>query len=239
MKGQRGRQRGERHIRLPYWLLRSPAWLALSPNGKAALLHLWECHNGTNNGQIVYAVRAAEKIGLSQYQAARALKEAVELGFLRIARDSAFTLKSKKARLWEITAEPVNGAPATKDFMRWTSPLASPIDRRKNPNKRRRDPGKSKTQLHQCNAQSHQCNRDPEKALKNTRSVAPVQPSEAKSTPSQLHQCNTSISTMGAASDTLVPDLLPSSPKPDLALAKKKRRAVQFGETAFLERTRR
>jgi hypothetical protein len=44
---------GERFVALQHWMLRSPAWRALSPNGKAVLIHLWERNNGTNNGQIV------------------------------------------------------------------------------------------------------------------------------------------------------------------------------------------
>jgi hypothetical protein len=55
------------------------------------LLHIWERHNGANNGQIVYAVRDAVQIGLSKATAARALTEAIELGFLRVTRSSSFT----------------------------------------------------------------------------------------------------------------------------------------------------
>jgi hypothetical protein len=39
---RKGRARGDRHIRLHHWMLRSAAWAALSPNGKAVLLDLWK-----------------------------------------------------------------------------------------------------------------------------------------------------------------------------------------------------
>jgi hypothetical protein len=111
---------GERFVVLHHWLLKSPAWRAFSPNGKAILLHIWERHNGANNGEIVYAVREAKKIGLSKSPAARALKEAIDLGFLRITRNASFTLKTKEARSYALTAEPINGRTATKEFMKWT-----------------------------------------------------------------------------------------------------------------------
>jgi hypothetical protein len=114
-------------------MLRCPAWLALTPVAKAILLHIWVRHNGSNNAQIVYAVREARKIRISQSSAARALDELVELGFLRVTRWSAFTVKSKEAREWRLTAEPVDGRPPTKDFMRWAGPKTTPAShRRKN-----------------------------------------------------------------------------------------------------------
>jgi hypothetical protein len=124
---------GDRFVGLPHYLLRSVAWLALSPNGKAVLLHIWVRHNGANNGQIVYAVREAAEIGLSRTVAARALDELVELGFLRITRQSAFSLKTKEAREWRLTAEPTDGHAATKDFMRWSGLKKRPASHQPKP----------------------------------------------------------------------------------------------------------
>jgi hypothetical protein len=119
----RGRRRNgvERFVLLPHWMLRSAAWCALSPNAKAILIDVWQRHNGSNNGQLVYGVRDAEKIRLSKDQAARAFKELIALGFLKLRRDSSFTLKTKEARIWEITAECADGRPASKEFMSWTA----------------------------------------------------------------------------------------------------------------------
>ena len=60
------------------------------------LLDVWERNNGRNNGAIVYGVREAEKIAVTRKVAARALERLVELGFLRVMRDSSFTLKTKE-----------------------------------------------------------------------------------------------------------------------------------------------
>lgn len=137
---RRPHRSGERFVLLPHWVLRSPAWRALSPNAKAVLLHIWERHNGSNNGQIVYAVREATEIGIRKSQAAVALDELVRLGFLRITVDSAFHVKTKQAREWAITAEPVGSQPATKEFMRWLPPKfeiqSGPPDARSGPSDR-------------------------------------------------------------------------------------------------------
>lgn len=182
--GKRSRRGGERFVLLPHFMLRSAAWRALSPNAKAVLLHVWERHNGANNGEIVYAVRDAAPIGLSRATAARALNEAIELGFLRVTRWSAFRLKTKEAREWALTAEPIGGRPATKDFMRWTGP-------------------KSKTQSHQNNRQSHEGDSGAGNASESGNSVSPAALSAAKRGHAQSRQGDTSNipggSTPGAA----------------------------------------
>jgi hypothetical protein len=55
-----GQSRGERFIRLQFFMLKSDAWRSLTPDAKAILLHVWERHNGINNDEISYAVREAE-----------------------------------------------------------------------------------------------------------------------------------------------------------------------------------
>src|SRR5215472_10082719 len=109
-----------RFIALPHWMLKCEAWMTMPPTGKAVLIHVWQRHNGSNNGQIWYSVRDAKEIGLSYPTAARALRICIERGFLVVMRDSAFTVKVKEARLWRLTAEPCNGEPATREFMCWT-----------------------------------------------------------------------------------------------------------------------
>ena len=115
-----GRSTTERFIRLPHYLLGCPAWRTMSARAKAVLLDVWLRHNGTNNGQISYAVREGQAIGFGKSATAAALAENVERGFLRVRRGSWFDLKTKEARLWEITAEPIGEQPASKDFMRWS-----------------------------------------------------------------------------------------------------------------------
>lgn len=135
---------GERFILLPHFMLNCPAWKTLSPNAKALLLDVWTRHNGMNNGEIGYSVREAEEIGLSKDQAGRAFKELVERGFLKVRRSSAFTLRTKEARTWELTGERFGDNPATKDFMWWGA---------RSPQRDREATRKNKTQSHQRDRQ--------------------------------------------------------------------------------------
>lgn len=113
----------ERFVRLGHYMLRSPAWKTLSANAKAVYLEIAARYNGRNNGEIGYAVREAEAIGLPRSVASRALAELQERGFLRVTRASAFNVKTREARLWALTAEPIGDEKATKDFMRWQPPI--------------------------------------------------------------------------------------------------------------------
>jgi hypothetical protein len=203
----------ERFVALHHWLLKSPAWRALSSNAKAVLLHVWERHNGSNNAQIVYAVREAKAIGLSKSHAARALSELVDLGFLRVTRSSSFDLKTKEARVWGLTAEPIDGRPPTKDFMRWAQP-------------------ENKTRSHGRDPQSHGRDRGRKNGPENGSTVPQAGPLEAKSTPPQSHGRDTSILPGGTA-PTGEPATLSSTDQ----IAE--RRPPKFGDLAKAERTAR
>ena len=118
--------RDDRHVRLYHWLLNSDAWINLSPPAFKILAGIWKRNNGENNGRIPYSVRDAEAIGISKSTAARALQELQEKGFIRMTADSTFSLKTKEAREWELTAEPVGDNLPAKDFMRWRNLEHSP-----------------------------------------------------------------------------------------------------------------
>lgn len=176
-----GRNVTERHIRLPHFMLGSAAWMTLSPAAKALLLAVWTRHNGTNNGEIAYSVREARSIGLTKSVAARAFAELTERGFLKVWKPSTFTLKTREARTWELTAEPCSGQAPTRDFMRWSSEAA-----------------KNKTQSPQRDAQSLQRDTSAFRAIKLPISVPPAGPSGAETTVSQSLQRDTSILPGGA-----------------------------------------
>jgi hypothetical protein len=116
------KHRGPAHIRLNQWMLVMPVWRSLPNDSKAILVDLWSRHDGQNNGRIVYSVRDAKAVGVSRGQAQRMLKILVERGFLAVMKESAFTLKTREARLWRLTAESYGSQKATMDFMRWRPP---------------------------------------------------------------------------------------------------------------------
>lgn len=165
-----GRTTTDRFIMLAHYMLRSPAWKTLSPNAKALLIEVWARYNGANNGAISYAVREAEDIGLSKDQASRAFKELIKRGFLKMHRASTFSLKTKEARTWELTAVPNGESAPSKDFMRWTE---------------------SVTRSHQRDGQSHQCDSKPANETILLTSVAPARPTEPDLQSPQSHQRDT------------------------------------------------
>src|ERR1700730_9912738 len=107
-----------RYVGLTHWLLNSQAWKSMPEAACKLLIDVWKRHNGANNGEISYACREAEKIGISRPKAARMFDTLIERGFLVMVRESSFDRK-KIARTWRITAEPSGDKPATKDFMSW------------------------------------------------------------------------------------------------------------------------
>ena len=154
----------ERFVLLTHYMLKSRAWRTLSPNAKALLIDVWQRHNGINNGDINYAVREAEDIGLSKDQASRAFTELIQRGFLKVARNSAFTLKTKEARTWTLTGEELAGRAATKDFMHWLPDAERSLQRGCDVRH------ESKTRSHQRDPQSHRRDGDPENRLQSFRS---------------------------------------------------------------------
>ncbi|MBP2294710.1 hypothetical protein [Azospirillum rugosum] len=176
-----GRNETVRFIALPHYMLKCPAWRALSPNAKALLIDVWQRHNGANNGEIAYAVREAEGIGISRSSASRAFGELVELGFLKQRKASTFTLKTKEASTWELTAERFGDATPSKDFMRWQPAQRTAVS----------NPTGNKTQSHQRDPQSHQRDMKQGSATTLPVSVPPAGPSSAVSGSSQSHQRDT------------------------------------------------
>ena len=115
--------RTPRHVRLYHWLLESPAWRHCSPAARALYVEVCQRHNGTNNGQISFSVReAANSLGVSKNVPGKLFLELQDKGFLVKTMASSFSLKTKTATEWRLTAEPCDGEPATKDFMRWMPP---------------------------------------------------------------------------------------------------------------------
>ncbi len=156
----------------------------MAPTAKAVLLHLWKRHNGSNNGDIVYAVRDAGEIGVGKSNAAAALALLIERGFLQVRRNSAFNVKTKEARTWTVTAEPINGKPATRDFMYRSPPQSGPPDRK--------TVRKSKTQSGPPDTQSGPPDRKAQIEIILPVSVRRAGPSEAFLTTSQSGPPDTS-----------------------------------------------
>lgn len=166
------------------YIMRSPAWRALTPNDKAAYLELKWRYDGLNNGRIGLGCRElAEAMQSSKDTARRSLESLMEKGFLAKAKPSGFNVKNRVATEWRLTEYncDLSGHHATKDFMRW--------------------PTENKTQAHQKDAQAHQKDsRPPERReshpdRRTTGTVKPI-PMDA-----QAHQKDTYNITIGGRAD--------------------------------------
>lgn len=116
------RKGAQKHVRLYEWLLRSPAWRALTPNERAAYIELKRRYDGFNNGRIGLGERElAMSLNIGRDTARRALRGLIEKGFVSIATPSGFNRKDRTATEWRLAEEKcdLSGALASKDFMKW------------------------------------------------------------------------------------------------------------------------
>ena len=110
----------ERYLRLPHYLLKSAAWQSLDPIARSLFVEVAQRYNGQNNGEIGLGVReAGTALHVRPQTAGRAFDTLVATGFLHIARDSAFNVKSKLSREWTVTLFPRGDNRATNEFMYW------------------------------------------------------------------------------------------------------------------------
>ena len=123
-----GRNKGAGFVKLDYGLLDTEAWKHLSPDATKVLIDMWRRHNGSNNGEISYSAREAHgclmmAIGrkVSMDRATKGLRELQDKGFVVVAQDSTFTIKTKQARTWRL-AEAVEDRETVATFLR--KPLA-------------------------------------------------------------------------------------------------------------------
>lgn len=132
MSRSKGKAR-ERHIQgkfvaLPNWVADTPAWRSLSPVARCVWLELmrrWKGPHGSNNGSLYVASReVAELLNISKSTAARAFHELLDRGFIRITKPAGFEWRGGRrqstAPRYAATHEPVGGAPASKEFLRWS-----------------------------------------------------------------------------------------------------------------------
>jgi hypothetical protein len=126
-----GRSEGDRrHVRLEYWVLDHPNFLALSANAKVVMIYMAKRFNGFNNGQIGFGWRAGTLVatnskehrevafGLSRHQIGRALDELETAKFIVCTKPATFNQK-RLTREWRLTwlESGADGRqPPTKDF---------------------------------------------------------------------------------------------------------------------------
>ena len=120
----RRRDKGERYVKLRFWLLDSPAWQSLPPAARALYIEIVKRYYGSNNGRIVMGVRdAAKLIGVTKDPASLAFRFLEDRGFVICTKRGAFSHKTcMDASEWRLTEYDSDypAQHATKEFMRRT-----------------------------------------------------------------------------------------------------------------------
>ena len=116
---RKGRDKSERFVKLPYYLLRSAAWLHLTPRERTAFLLIAERYNGLNNGRISLSIREIVLLGrMAANSASKALKTLEDAGFIKKTFNGSFSQKKPLASEFELTYQPTEKAIASKEFMK-------------------------------------------------------------------------------------------------------------------------
>lgn len=116
----KGRSKYSRHIRIDHWILRSKAWKSLKPREVTIFLLLLQRYNGSNNGEISLSIREAARDGhMSQGGASSAIKNLIELGFIKCRFKGSFSQKAQLASEYELTHVRYGNRSPTKEFMSW------------------------------------------------------------------------------------------------------------------------
>jgi hypothetical protein len=113
-------------------MLRSQAWLALTPTARAAYVEVLSLYNGVNNGQLAMAARSlAGRLRCSKDTAARVLRELDDMGFIRAMMIGSYQLKNRKASEYRLTAFrcDVSNTPPSKEFLFWQTAQSAKKDR--------------------------------------------------------------------------------------------------------------
>lgn len=118
-------EKAPRHVRLEHWLMRTPAWRDLDCVARCAYVELASRYAGagSNNGRIPYSLREmADALNTSKATAMRALERLQDHGFVVLTKRGYFNVKLRHSTEWRLTEFmcDVNGALATKDFVRWS-----------------------------------------------------------------------------------------------------------------------
>ncbi len=117
----------DRYVRLPEYMLASPAWQSLDGNCRALYIELARRYRGpnSNNGKIPYSVReAAKALHIGRSTAQRCFDKLLDRGFTKIGKRSGFSMKGRVATEWLLTefADDTSSTLAlpTNDFMKWS-----------------------------------------------------------------------------------------------------------------------
>lgn len=110
------RDKGQ-HVRVPYDMIKHPNFRLLSADAVRVWLEMHIGFNGSNNGSISFSVRqAAECLHSGMSRAKKAIDELIAAQFIICTRDSSFNMKTRRAREWMLTTQPMGIGAASNDW---------------------------------------------------------------------------------------------------------------------------
>jgi len=151
---QRGRNRrtdatgrtisSESFVKIDRWVMKTEAWLALTPQERAVYLEIEYRHFGNNNGAIGLSAREAAKLcRINKDTACRAFERLEALGFIKCRSVGHFDWKVRHSSEYELTRWPYNGREPTKEFAHWTENQPKRQEKKPVPIKGQDGPSKS------------------------------------------------------------------------------------------------
>lgn len=113
-----GRSAPDQYMALPYTMVHSDAWRALSGGALKVLIELYSRYNGRNNGALCLSYAdASKKLALGHATIKRAFDELRSKGFIQLVKQGHWY--GRKAAEWAITNKPLYGNMASNDWKHW------------------------------------------------------------------------------------------------------------------------
>ncbi len=104
-----------RFVALPYNLLESDAWKALSPEAVAIYIEIKRRYNGKNNGDIPLGYREAATIAhCGKGTSGKKLSELIDNGFIKAAHKGRF--QNRHASTWILTCQVYEGKSPSNEW---------------------------------------------------------------------------------------------------------------------------
>ena len=114
--------KGEAHVRLYWYEMRTPAWQTLSPDARALLIELRALYRPSQHGVVLLSIRdAMSRLRIGQRRVEAAFDALIDCCWITIETKGSFHLKVRHASEYRLENEPnaSPGAVATKRYMRW------------------------------------------------------------------------------------------------------------------------
>ena len=110
-------------VPIPYDMLKHPNFRRLSPDAVRVWLEMHLGYHGINNGEIGFSVQKAMYcLHGGSGRASKSIDELIEARFIICTRDSSFNMKTKRAREWMLTTQPMGMGAASNEWKKITVP---------------------------------------------------------------------------------------------------------------------